>query len=163
VSDKDPKDPNGADDDEFLKGILPESGSPNVSVLSGVFLGSGTGDTYRLYTALDLSQYFEIPKDKVLGIKRRPAGQVLVWVPKDLRVHMVASQSMTAEFLRGSIQAAYLARAQRQSGMGSLLPSARINDTPPSVFGGPFCQTDVADPSNPICGTTVGCPPPPQC
>src|SRR5262245_40987396 len=111
MSDTDPKDPNReGDDEEFLKKILPESGSPDVSVLSGVFLGRGAGKTYRLYTALDLSQYLDIPKDKVLGIKRRPTGQVLVWVPKDLRVQMVASQSMTAEFLRGSIQAAYLTR-----------------------------------------------------
>jgi hypothetical protein len=160
----DPKDPSRQSDDEFLKGILPPSGSPDVTVLTGVFLGRGTGESHRLYTALDLSQFFEIPKDKILGIKRSPAVQVLVWVPKDVRVQIVASRSMTAEFLRGSIQAAFVTRAQGRSGLGSLLPFARVNDTPPSVFGGPFCQTDIADPTNPICGLTqVGCPPPPQC
>jgi len=154
------------DDDELLKRIVPEPGAPDVVVLTGVFLGrGGETNTLRLYTAMDLSQYFQLPKDKVLGVKRMPQGQVLVWVPRDLRVQLVASQTLPAEFLRGSIQSAYMSRAQRVSSFGSLArSSARVNDPPPSVFGGPFCQTDIADPSNPICGlTAAGCPPPPSC
>ena len=154
------------EDDEFLKKILPESGSPEVSVLTGVFLGRGTDkNTLRLYTAMNLSTYFQVPKDKVLAIKRMPEGQVMIWVPRDLNVQVITSQSMPAEFLKGSIQAAFMSRAQRTSSLGSLARvTARQNDPPPSVFGGPFCQTDVADPTNPICGlTAAGCPPPPSC
>jgi hypothetical protein len=153
-------------DDELLKGIVVEPGNPDVVVLTGVFLGRGVeANMLRLYTAMDLSQYFQLPKDKVLGVKRMPQGQVLVWVPRDLRVQLVASQTMAAEFLKGSIQSAYISRAQRGSSFGSLARSAaRVNDPQPSVFGGPFCQTDIADPSNPICGlTATGCPPPPSC
>lgn len=154
-------------DDELLKKISPESGNPNAIVLTGIFLGRGVeANTVRLYTAMDLSQYFQLPKDKVLGVKRMPQGQVLVWVPRDVKVQVVHSHTNTAEFLKGSIQSAYISRAQRTSSFGSLARSAaRVNDQPqPSVFGGPFCQTDIADPSNPICGlTATGCPPPPSC
>jgi hypothetical protein len=157
----------GMDDEELLKRIAPEGGSADASVLSGVFLGRGTEENVlRLYTAMDLSQYFQIPQDKVLAVKRMPQGQVLVWVPRDLKVQVITSQTMPAEFLRGSIQSAFVSRARRSSGFGALARRALAADDPqpPSVFGGPFCQTDVPDPSNPICGlTAAGCPPGPGC
>jgi hypothetical protein len=167
MSDITPRAQQDTDDDELLKKIAPDGGNPNAVVLTGVFLGRGVdANTMRLYTAMDLSQYFQLPKDKVLAVKRMPQGQVIVWVPRDLKVQLVASQTMTAEFLKGSIQSAYISRAQRTSSFGSLARSAaRVNEPPPpSVFGGPFCQTDIADPTNPICGlTATGCPPPPSC
>lgn len=155
------------DDDELLAQLLPESGSPELTVLTGTFLGRGPEEenALRLYTTMDLSQYFRLPADEVRGVKRLPGGRILVWVPRELRVNLVTSRTASAEFLKGSLQAAYLSRARRTSSFASLARRAVVGDDPqPSVFGGPFCQTDVIDPSNPSCGLTVaGCPPPDQC
>jgi hypothetical protein len=157
---KTPADPN-MEDDEFLRRIMPEAGSPDVTVLAGVFLGRGADNNLlRLYTTLSLSSYYQLPNDKVLGIKRRPDGQVLVWVPRDLKVQIVSSQSMTAELLNGSIQSAFMNRAQRTGGFGSLARRA-LQAPPQPVTRDPFCVTSVGDPDNPIC--TVTCPPPPSC
>ena len=154
------------DDDEFLRQLLPDPGNPELTVLSGVFFGKGTDEnTVRLYTTYNLSQYFQLPQDKVLGAKRLPGGRVVIWVPHDVRVQLTTSQTMTAEFLKGSLQAAYLSRARRTSSFGSLGRRSALQDEPqPSVFGGPFCGTDIPDPENPICGLThAGCPPGPGC
>jgi hypothetical protein len=149
------------EDEEFLGRIMSEGGNPNVTVLGGVFLGRGAeGNSLRLYTTLSLSSYYQLPKDQVLGIKRRPDGQVFVWVPSDLKVQIVSTQSMTAELLNGSIQSAFMNRAQRTGGFGSLARRALLAPPQP-VTRDPFCVTSVGDPDNPIC--TVTCPPPPSC
>jgi hypothetical protein len=155
-------DRKGLEEDDLIKQLIPDPNNPDVNVLVGAFLGRGTDEkTIRLYTTLKLDQYFQLPKDKVLGVKRFSTGEIVVWIPGDLRVLATTSNTLSGDFLKGSIQSSFSRRGG--GGLGSLI--ARLNQAPPpSAFGGPFCKTDIPDPSDPTCGLTqAGCPPGPGC
>jgi len=159
MADKDPtkSDPEATD---LINQLVPDPSNPDVNVLTGVFLGRGEDDKMvRVYTSVRLTEYFQIPKAKILGVKRFPTGQLAVWIPGDLRVQAVTSNAFSGDFLKGNIQAAFARRGA--SGLGSL---ARLNQGGGGTSASPFCTTDFPDPSNPICGLTqVGCPSPPGC
>ena len=163
MADKNP-DPLKADAEaaDLINRLVPDPANPDVNVLTGVFLGRGEDDrSLRVYTTVRLTEYFQVPKSKILGVKRFPTGQLAVWIPGDLRVQVVTSNSFSGDFLKGHIQAAFAKRGA--SGLGS---SARLNQGGgggASAFPGPFCNTDIADPTNPICGITPGCPSGPGC
>jgi hypothetical protein len=159
------QDPTKTDSEatDLLNRLVPDPSNPDVNVLTGVFLGRAEDDrSARLYTTVRLTQYFQLPKDKILGVKRFPTGQLAVWIPGDLRVQVVTSNSFSGDFLKGNIQAAFAKR-----GAGGLGAAARLSQQGPdgaSAFPGPFCTTDIPDPTNPICGLTqAGCPPGPGC
>ena len=155
----------GMEDDELINKLLPDPNNPDLNVLTGFFIGRGTDDkSVRVYTNMRLTQYFLIPKEKVLGVKHFPSGQLAVWIPGDLKVQLVSSNTISGDFLKGGIQSAYARRGG--GGLGASI--ARLNQQQgpdqASQFGGPFCTTDIPDPSNPICGLTqAGCPPGPGC
>jgi hypothetical protein len=153
----------GLEEDDLINKLIPDPNNPDVSVLVGAFLGRGTDEkSIRLYTTVRLDQYFQVPKDKVLGVKRFSSGQIAVWIPGDLRVQAVTSSTLSGDFLKGSIQSAFSMRGG--GGLGSAAAILSRQAPPPSAFGGPFCSTDIPDPTNPICGLTqAGCPSPPGC
>ena len=149
------------EEDDLINNLIPDPDSPDVNVLVGAFLGRGSDEkSIRVYTTVRLDAYFQVPKDKVLGVKRFATGQIAVWIPADLKLQAVASCSLSGDFLKGSIQSAFSGR-----GTGGLRSSvARLNQQQEPISRSPFCSTDVPDPSNPICGLTAsGCPSGPQC
>jgi hypothetical protein len=75
------KDPTKADPEatDLINQLVPDPSNPDVNVLTGVFLGRGEDDkTVRVYTSVRLTEYFQIPKAKILGVKRFPTGQLAV-------------------------------------------------------------------------------------
>ncbi len=152
----DEKDPNYLEEDEFLDQLLPDLDRPDVNPLVGVFVGKGaSANTIRLYTTLTLDRYFQLPRDKVLGIKRYPSGRVVLGVPADLRVQVVTSDAVPGDFLKGATQSALSRRSVGSSGLRRLFATGPIGGT--SWGGG--CATDFPDPSgDPTC--TLICPPP---
>jgi hypothetical protein len=149
-------------DDGLVDRLVPDPGNPDVTVLRSTFIGKGTrDDVLRIYTSMDFSEYFEVPKDKVLGAKRYPSGRLIVWLPSDVQVRMTRSKSMSAEYLKGSIQASYLRRSQG-SGLSRTLRAMVGPEDPGGSYDPPFCKTDHFDPQEcPEGGLTdAGCPPP---
>jgi hypothetical protein len=140
-------------DDELIRKLVPDPSSPDVSVLVGTLIGRGTdAKTLRLYTTLQLNQFVEIPADRILGVKRFPMGQIAVWIPGDLNVRVTTTNSLSGEFLRGSIQAGY---GRAGGGVASLI-SAMVGGSGGTSWGG--CPTDLpGDPSCPI--PTTSSPP----
>ena len=151
----DEKDPSYLEDDELLDQLLPDLDRSDVNPLAGVFVGKGaSANTIRLYTTLTLDQYFQLPRDKVLGIKRYPSGRVVLWVPTDLRVQLVKSDTLPGDFLKGATQSALSRRSVGGSGLRRLFAAGPIGGT---SWGG--CRTDFPDPSgDPTC--TLICTPP---
>lgn len=170
MSDKDQDSSKGKDwikkaleEDDFIKRVLPDMDNPDLNVLSGMFLGKGADEkNVRLYTTLELNQYFQIPKDKILGLKRFPSGRIAIWIPGDLRLQLITSSTLSGDFLKGGIQSAY-SKSGMPGGLNSIARSlARQNQG--GFSRDPFCRTNAPDPDNPICGLTdSGCPSPPQC
>ncbi len=154
MTDKNADDRQHFDEDDLIEHLVPDLDHPDVLPISGVFIGKGsTAETIRLYTTIQLNQYFQVPRDKVLGVKRFASGVVVIWVPADLRVQLLHSDTLSGDFLKGSIQAE----------AGSRLGGVRRLFAPAQNGGGggfsrsPFCQTDVVDPGNPICTLSPGC------
>ena len=76
-------------EDDLIKQLIPDPNSPDVNVLMGILIGRGRdAKTLRVYTTLQLNQFFEIPTDRILGVKRFPLGQIVVWIPGDLKVQL---------------------------------------------------------------------------
>ena len=143
-----------AEDEELIERLVPEVDNPSATPIRGVFVGKGSSDeTLRVYTTVELNRYLEVPRDKVLGIKRFPSGAIVVWVPGDLRLAVVQTDVLMADLLRGGIQA----QSRGLGGLRSLLARGPIGGGG-EVTRSPFCQTNVVDPSDPTC--TLGCPPP---
>jgi hypothetical protein len=144
-------------DDELIGRLLPDPSSPNVNVLTGALVGRGPdGSTLRVYTTLQLNQFVEVPVDRILGVKRFPMGQIAVWIPGDLDVTVTTTNTVSGEFLKGSIQAS---RGQMAGGgLGGLVSAMIGTGGGGTSFGG--CPTDLPfDPSCPIPNTTS----PPLC
>jgi hypothetical protein len=131
--------------------------NPDLNVLVGVLLGNDTNEKLiRVYTSLRLDQFFLVPKDKILGAKRFPSGLIALWIPGDLRIQQVCSTTLSGDFLKGGVQAAYARRGSGAvGGLGSVLSAIGGGGT---SWGG--CPTDLPfDPSCPIPTTTS----PPLC
>jgi len=145
-------------EDDLIKQLIPDPNNHDIpNVLVGLMMGKGSdAKTIRVYTTLQLNQFFQIPADKILGVKRYPMGQIAVWIPGDLRVQLTTSHTLSGDFLKGSIQAAH---GRRGGGGVSGLVSAMIGTGGGGTsFGG--CPTDLPfDPSCPIPTTTS----PPLC
>ena len=146
-------------DDELIARLVSDGGQADINALGGVFVASGaTSDSVRVYTTLQLDEFLEIPRDKVLGIKRFPSGALVVWVPADLRVRLIKSDTLGGDFLKGHIQARASSRSLGSSSLGRMLARVGVGGGGTS-WGG--CPTDFPDPSRPDCGLTqVGCPDP---
>jgi hypothetical protein len=141
-------------EDELIKKLVPDPDSPDVNVLVGVLVGRGRdANTLRLYTTLQLNQFLELPADRILGVKRFPNGQVAVWVPGDLKIQVTTTTTVSGEYLRGSIQAAY---GRAGGGVGSVIAAMLGPGGGGTSWGG--CPTDLpGDPSCPI--PTTSSPP----
>jgi hypothetical protein len=150
------------EDDDLLDRLMPDPNNPDLNVLVGVFLGRAPdAKSARLYTSLRLNQYFQVPRDKVLGAKRFPSGRIAIWIPGDLRAQLVTSNSLPGDFLKGGIQSAFRGRAGGTGSLGSLAAMVGGGGT---SWGG--CPTDLPfDPDCPIvtttspslCGPSTGC------
>jgi hypothetical protein len=143
------------EDDELLDRLLPDLNRADLNVLTGVFLGKAPdAKSVRVYTSLELNQYFQVPRDKVLGVKRFPSGRIAVWIPGDLRTQLITTNAIPGDFLKGGIQSAYRGRPGGGRGLESV--AARVSGG--TSWGG--CPTDLpGDPSCPIPTTTS----PPLC
>jgi hypothetical protein len=88
-----------------LPARLTQSGYPEGVSLLGLHEGPGGRDGYRrLYLSTDLSQYCEVPEDKVLGSSRLPSGRIGLWVRRDTSVDFYSVTSRSVEFLEGEMQ-----------------------------------------------------------
>ncbi len=142
-------------DDDLIRRLIPDPDNPNVNVLTGVLVGRGRDQkTLRVYTTLQLNQFVEVPIDRILGVKRFPMGQVAVWIPGDLDVQVTTTNTLSGDFLKGSIQAAHGPSTGGVSGLVSAMLGTGGGGT---SFGG--CPTDLFDPSCPIPNTSS----PPLC
>lgn len=144
-------------DDELIKKLVPDPESPDVNVLVGVLIGRGSDQkTLRVYTTLQLNQFVEVPADRILGVKRFPMGQIVVWIPSDLDVQVTTTTKLSGEFLKGSIQSRYGGAGGGATGLVSALMQATGGGG--TSWGG--CLTDVwGDPNCPIPNTSS----PPLC
>jgi hypothetical protein len=142
-------------EDDLIRQLIPDPNRPDVNALTGILIGRGRDATMlRVYTTLQLNQFFEVPTDRILGVKRFPMGQIAVWIPGDLKVQLTTTNTLSGDFLKGSIQAAY---ARRAGGVSGLI-SALVGTGGGTSWGG--CPTDLpGDPSCPIPTTTS----PPLC
>jgi hypothetical protein len=140
-------------EDELLKKLVPDPGSPNVNVLMGVLVGRGPDrKTLRIYTTLQLNQFVEVPADRILGVKRFPMGQIAVWIPSDLDVQVTTTNTVSGEFLKGSIQAGHGGAGGGATGLVSAVMRAATGGGGTS-WGG--CPTDLfGDPNCPIPSTS---------
>jgi len=148
-------------DDELISQLMPDPNNPDVNVVFGIFLGKDTNEKLiRLYTTLQLNQYFQIPKDKILGVKRFPSDRIALWIPGDLKVQLTATASLSGDFLKGSIQAARSASGNRGTTINSILAAmvgngGGVTDFFPGCVSNsgtpdPFCQPPPTPPTG--CG-----------
>jgi hypothetical protein len=148
-------------EDDLINQLIPDPNNPDLNVLVGVLLGKDTNEKLiRVYTTLRLDQYFLVPKDRILGAKRFPSSQIIIWIPGDVKVQHLCNTTLSGDFLKGSLQSAYARRAGGGggiSGLGSAL-AAMVGNGGGTSWGG--CPTDLPfDPSCPIPTTTS----PPLC
>ena len=129
-------------------------------MLVGTLIGRGPDrKTLRVYTTLQLNQFCEIPADRILGVKRFPMGQIAVWIPGDLDVQVTTTNTLSGEFLKGSIQSSY---GRAGGGVGNVIAAMVGGGSGGTSYGG--CQSDWLDPNCPFPppNTSPGlCPSPP--
>ncbi len=160
MTEKNANDWKNLTEDDLISQIMPDPNNPDVNVLAGLFLGKDTNEsTLRFYTTLQLNQYFQIPKDKILGVKRFPSGQIVIWLPGDLKVQLTTSTTMSGDYLKGNLQSAYSNRAGVGMGITQLFRAF----APTGGGGGTSwagCPSDLpGDPNCPIPNTSS----PPLC
>jgi len=143
-------------EDNLIGQLVPDPNNPDVNVLSGILLGKGTDEkTVRLYTNLQLNQYFQIASDKILGAKRFHSGRIVIWIPADLKVQLITSNTISGDYLKGSIQNTYSKRAGTGNPLSQVL-AAFAQGGGGTSWGG--CPSDLpGDPSCPI--PTTSSPP----
>jgi hypothetical protein len=144
-------------EDELISHLIPDPNNPDLNVLVGLLIGKGSDEkTLRVYTTLQLNQFFQLPTDRILGVKRFPMGQIAVWIPGDLKVQLTTTNTLSGDFLKGSILAAHAPRGRGISGLISAMAGAVGGGG--TSWGG--CPTDLpGDPNCPIPTTTS----PPLC
>jgi len=109
-------------DDDLISQLMPDPNNPDVNVIFGIFLGKDTNEKFvRLYTSLQLNQYFQIPKDKILGVKRFPSDRIALWIPGDQKVQLTTTSSLSGDFLKGNIQSALSANGNIGTTINSVL------------------------------------------
>lgn len=149
--------------EEDLKSeLIKDPDNSDLNVLSGIFLGKSTDEKMiRVYTKLDLSQYFRVPKDRILDAKRFPSGKIAVWIPGDLKIKLVTSDTLSGDFLKGSLQSANARRGSNTSILGSILgtngPIGGTSFGCPLSDGQPICDTRTVFPNTCGCGGPSGC------
>lgn len=152
-------------EDDFINKLIPDPKNTDINVITGVFLGKGTdAKVVRLYTTLQLNQYMQIPIDKILGAKRFPSGQIVIWIPGDLKVQVITTATLSGDFLKGNLQSSFSGQGGGLSGISQLLARAAGGGGGSNTFFA-GCRTDVADPGgDPTCtlASSCFCPPPPS-
>lgn len=139
-------------DDDLITQLMPDPNNPDINVVVGVFLGSDLNEKMvRLYTTLQLNQYFQIPKDKILGAKRFPSERIAIWIPGDLKIQLTTSNTLSGDFLKGNFLSAY-SRGARTAGLGSVLTAMLAAGPGGGTSFFPGCQSNDTEP---VCHDTL--------
>lgn len=147
--------------DELVTGLVPDSNrTPDVRMLSG-FLGKSAQDGYwRLYLTPELNEYIEFSAQDVVHSQRidpsqSPLGGTVVWLRRE--ANLTHSRSMSgetqADFLQGSITAAYLRGTRAGASLGlRAFELLRVGDTEVTV-----CKTCPHSDFAPVCTLATSC------
>lgn len=134
--------------DSFVRKVIADPVNPPEPILLEGFLGpSGNEGEVRLFFNLELTDYVDIPLDKVLHQEKRPAsvapmGGYYVWIDKDaqLKHGPVGQERIQAKWLEGRIRQEYKAFWQ---GKGITKSPCAISPTGAGIFCPPQMQWDL--------------------
>jgi len=153
-----PGDPRRLKEHPFVAALVPDAsaGPPDSTVLHG-YLGKSTRDkSWRLYLDATLASYVEVSEEDILHHSEiADDGGTLVWVPKslELKVTMVSSTTIQAEFLSGAISAGRMQpTAQANVSARAAVPSVGC----PSILNN--CTTRILPCPSDGCTTWSNCP-----